>query len=538
MMMTIMLIDDDVPMLEYVAHLLGTLGLELELVASASSSGQALEDFHKVLPDLVIIDIGLPGMDGLELAEAFRITKPEVRLIFLTCYEDFQYSKRAFQLEADDYLIKDELSPEQLKASLGKAMGRFRSREELLERYSFKQAIERNKEVLRQSFLKQLLSPAGDIDHTLSFGERLGISWKLPYFRQGFLHIDAASLTERYSYGDMPLIHFAVYNIALELSEGAPVITPIMTEDTGIYLIWNVAEPGASYQPWMDFMNLVREKAEQYLKIKVRGFYQEQTVLLGLIDTVYRSLKECRDESFYDVYPAPIAVAALEPGGAFLQTTERRWDKERSVLSLALEEGNAAWIDMAINPWIQYVTSERLLPRLVKDICGDFVRQMVFESNGVTESRFFFCLGQAVHIDEAVRLTKRELRNLWRQHTLAPAPAQGKDIRLQVIDQFLDEHVDRMITSLEMAEHLHLNASYFSRYFKKLGGVNFTDYVNQYKINMAITMLSRQNETVENVAYTLGFSDRAYFSKVFKKYSGKSPSEYKNQIPAPGEMED
>lgn len=527
--MKVMLIDDDVPMLEYVAHLLEALDLELKLVASASSSGQALEDFHETLPDLVVIDIGLPGMDGLELAEAFRITKPEVRLIFLTCYEDFRYSKRAFQLEADDYLIKDELSTEQLKVSLGKAISRFRSREELLERYSFQQAVERNKEVLRQSFLKQLLSPGSDSTHTLLLGERLGISWKLPYFRQGFIHIDAASLAERYSYGDVPLIHFAVNNIAMELSAGPEAITPVLTEDMGIYLIWNVAEPDASYQPLIDFMESVWEKAEQYLKIKVRGFYSAQTVLLQQFDTVYKTLGECRDDSFYEEAKA---VTAMGPRAALLQTTERRWDKERARLSLALEEGNTAWIDMAVNPWIQYVTSERLLPRLVKEICGDFVRQMVFESGGVAESSFFIWLGQAVHIDEAVRLTKRELRNLWRQHTLAPVPIQGKDIRLQTIDQLLDEHVDQMITSVEMAEHLHLNASYFSRYFKKLAGVNFTDYVNQYKINMAITMLSRQNETVENVAYTLGFSDRAYFSKVFKKYSGKSPSEYKNQVSA------
>ncbi|SEU26272.1 helix-turn-helix domain-containing protein [Paenibacillus sp. NFR01] len=533
-MMTVMLIDDDVPMLDYVAYLLDSLNLELKLVASASSSGQALEEFHQTLPDLVIVDIGLPGMDGLELAEAFRITKPEVRLIFLTCYEDFQYSKRAFQLEADDYLIKDELSPEQLKASVSKAISRFRTREELLERYSFRQAIERNKEVLRLSFLKQLLSPGSDAEQTLLLGERLGISWKLPYFRQGFIHIDAASLTERYRYADLPLIHFAVANIALELSAASREITPIMTEDAGIYLIWNVADPSVSFQPLLDFMDAVREKAEQYLKMDVRGFYAAQTVPLPQFHTVYRMLNDCRDAGFYDPDRETKAITALEPRTEYQPMTERRWDKERSMLSLALEEGNAAWIDMAVNPWIQQVTSERLLPRLVKEICGDFVRQMVFESGGAAESHFFVWLQQAVHIEEAARLTKRELRNLWRQHTLAPSTDPGKDIRLQAIDQYLDEHVDRMITSVDMAEHLHLNASYFSRYFKKLAGVNFTDYVNQYKINMAITMLGRPNETVENVAYTLGFSDRAYFSKVFKKYSGKSPSEYKNQFTPSG----
>jgi two-component system response regulator YesN len=197
------------------------------------------------------------------------------------------------------------------------------------------------------------------------------------------------------------------------------------------------------------------------------------------------------------------------------------------MLSLALEDHNAAWIDLAINQWTQQVTSERLLPRLVKEICGNLVRQMAFEAGGLAEEDFFTQLEQTVHIQEAARLTKRELRNLWRQHTLAPVAAAEKDIRLQAVDRFLEEHADQMVTSTDMAEHLHLNASYFSRYFKKLSGVNFTDYVNQYKMNLAITMLAQPNETVENVAYTLGFSDRAYFSKVFKKYSGKNPSEYK-----------
>lgn len=528
-MMKVMLIDDDVPMLEYVEHLLGGLNLELEVVASASSSGQALEEFHAALPDLVIIDIGLPGMDGLELAEAFRITKPEIRLIFLTCYEDFHYSKRAFQLEADDYLIKDELSAEQLRISVSKAAGRIRSREELLEHYSFRQTIECNKEVLKLSFLKQLLSAGADAENALLFGERLGISWELPYFRLGFLHVDAASTIERYGYGDIPLIHYAVNNIALELSAGCPSITSIMMEDEDILLIWNVADPACPDRALGEFMETVREKAEHYLKVKVQGFYSARPVLLRQFDMVYKPLAECRDHCFYD---APEAVCVLEPHPVFGQTAEWRWDKERAMLSLALEEGNAAWIDMAVNQWFQHISEERLHPRLVKEICGDFVRQMIFESGGAAEDGFFICLGQAVCLDEAARLTKRELRNLWRQHTLAPAPAQGKDIRLQAIDRFLEEHVDRMITSVDMAEHLHLNASYFSRYFKKLAGVNFTDYVNQYKINMAITMLGRRNETVENVAYTLGFSDRAYFSKVFKKYSGKSPSEYKTQISA------
>ncbi|MEK3876699.1 response regulator transcription factor [Paenibacillus sp. FSL M7-0420] len=522
--MTLMLIDDDVPMLEYVEYLLGSLGLDLQLVASAYSSEDALEQFHTALPDIVIVDIGLPGMDGLELADAFRITKPEVRLIFLTCYEDFHYSKRAIQLEADDYLIKDELSPEQLKSSLAKAMSRFKSREELLERYSFRQAIERNKEVLKQSFLKQLLSGAAGQENTLEFGERLGISWKHPFLRHGFLHMDAASVTERYRYKDIPLIHSAVNNIALELSAAEASITPIMSRDADIYLVWNVADPGVTENKLAEFMQAVQDKVEQYLKISLRGFYSESCAPVRSFDVLYKTLTDCRENNFYQsVKPVSLLEKHADFGGAL----ERRGEKERGMLSLALADQHAAWIDLAVNQWTQLAAAERLLPRLVKETCGNLVRQLAFEAGGLAEEDFFTQLEQTVHIEEAASLTKRELRHLWRQFALAPAAAEEKDVRLQAVDEFLEEHVDRMVTSTDMAEHLHLNASYFSRYFKKLSGVNFTDYVNQYKMNMAITMLARPHETVENVAYTLGFSDRAYFSKVFKKYSGRNPSEFK-----------
>lgn len=524
-MMTVMLIDDDVPMLDYVKFLLEQPGLELEHVASASGSGAALELFHEHLPDLAIVDIGLPGMDGLELAEAFRLMKPEVRLIFLTCYEDFHYSKRAIQLEADDYLIKDELTPEQLKTSILKAMERFDERRALLERYSFQQAIERNRGVLKRNFLNQLLSGSGKWDHIRLLGERLGISWRKPFLVHGFLHIDAASLLSRYRYEDAPLLHFAAGNIAAELSAGPEPITALMDGENGIYLLWNAEDPAAPRDGLIRYMETVCEKAEQYLKVTVRGFYAPEAFPVRDFARAYKQLAERRDHGFYDP-PGPAVM--LKPDQDYRTAPESKPGKEKSMLTLALEEENAAWIDLAVGKLQQHAGDERWSPRLLKEACADCVRSMASETNSAAEEAFFHHLSRALHVEEAAQLTKRELRKLWRRQSLTPISEREKDTRLQAIDDYLRQHADRMITSVDMAEHLYLNPSYFSRYFKRLSGMKFTDYVNRFKVDMAISMLRRENETVENVAYTLGFSDRAYFSKVFKKYSGKSPSEFKN----------
>jgi two-component system response regulator YesN len=523
-MMKIMLIDDDVPMLEYVGRLLAESNLGLVLVASASASEQALEQFRLTEPDIVVTDIGMPGMDGLELAEAFRVVNPEVRLLFLTCYEDFQYSKRAFQLDADDYIIKDELSAKQLATSLDKAMRRIRSCRELLDRYTLQQDMMRHKEALKQSFLKQLLSGSSEKE-LLLFGERLGISWKLPHFQHAVLHIDAASALERYRHQDLPLIHFAVANIAAELSEGTA-ITALPSSGSDLYIISNVQGTVGLDDSLQAYLTSVREKAHHYLKVGLRGMYSRHAYPFHQIGASYHSLMSSCDSGFYE---SAVVVAAPESLISFRHASEGRGDKERSLLSLGFSEGNMSLFDLAVNTLIQQAAAEQLFPRSVKERLADLVRQSAYETNAEVENGFYVLLGHAFTADEAARLTKRELRNLLGQQFNRAPTGSEKDVRLQAIDSYLEANADRMVTSLDMAAHLHLNASYFSRFFKRLAGVNFTDYVNQYKINLAIAMLKQEHETVENVAYTIGFSDRAYFSKVFKKYSGKSPSEYKGQ---------
>ncbi|MCL6458898.1 MAG: response regulator [Gorillibacterium sp.] len=523
---TVMLIDDDVPMLEYVSLLLKGLELNLEQVASAFSSEQALELFRSTLPDLVITDIGMPGMDGLELARAFRQLKPDVRLIFLTCYEDFHYSKQAFQLEADDYLIKDELSEAQLEVSIRKSLKQLKGRAESLEQHSFRKDIERNKDLLKQTFLKELLQGGSNLGETVRFGERLGIVWKAANYRLAQIHIDTGSITENYRYQDFGLIYYALYNIAEELSLEYPSITPLLLQDYRIYLIWNgEMEPqGKAAEALLGYMRALSEKAELFLKVETVGFYAAESSNLEGLSKEYLSMAAVREHTFYrserETRLAPQASQWNHP-------EDGRFDKERGMLILALEENNAAWIDMAINNLMQHAASEQHFPKIVLETCADFVRHLAYESGVPAEAEFYIHIQKTVRMSEASTLTKRQLKRLLLQSATVERAVTTKDPKLQSIDRFLEEHVDEMVTSIDMAEHLHLNPSYFSRYFKKLAGVNFTEYVNQYKMNMAIRMLQKQNETVENVAYMLGFSDRAYFSKVFKKYSGKSPSEYK-----------
>src|SRR5690554_3951754 len=119
-MYKVMIVDDYVPILKYMRALIDWNKLELQVVESLHSSVKALERFSELLPDILITDIDMPQYNGMELVERCREVKPDLRVIFLTCHEEFEYAKGAIQLQADDYLIKDELTADKLEASLKK----------------------------------------------------------------------------------------------------------------------------------------------------------------------------------------------------------------------------------------------------------------------------------------------------------------------------------------------------------------------------------------------------------------------------------
>ncbi|MEH6995117.1 helix-turn-helix domain-containing protein [Neobacillus drentensis] len=98
--------------------------------------------------------------------------------------------------------------------------------------------------------------------------------------------------------------------------------------------------------------------------------------------------------------------------------------------------------------------------------------------------------------------------------------------------RYVQTHFGEKISLTEVAEHLHLNSSYFSRMFKKETGEGFIEYVTRVKMEKALELLDQSIKTVEQIAYELGFESKSYFLKTFKRFYGLSPKslKYKNRI--------
>ena len=92
---------------------------------------------------------------------------------------------------------------------------------------------------------------------------------------------------------------------------------------------------------------------------------------------------------------------------------------------------------------------------------------------------------------------------------------------------YVQTHLGEKISLTEVATHLHLNSSYFSRMYKKETGEGFVEYVTRVKMEKAIELLDHSFKSAEQIAYELGFESKSYFLKTFKKFYGVSPKSYK-----------
>ncbi|MEH7384932.1 response regulator [Bacillus sp. JJ1521] len=519
-----MIIDDDVPMLKYLENILNWKELGIEIVASTFSSLKALSLFDELQPDLVITDIGLPQIDGLELAVRFKEKNPDARVILLTCHEDFYYAKKAIQINVDDYLIKDELTKEQLKKSVLKSLESLKESNEFQEALYYQDTIEHNKELLKKSFLKKLAdSELGE--QILSFSRSLGINWRHHDFIVCRSVIDYTSCKNDMLLSNLSSPQNQLLSIMESATRDKDEYTILQDETENIFLIYNFKNrlTHNSYKDFQNLLNTIHTGVKQQLRLNVHFFY-DRICNVTELESCVNKLYYRKSISFYE----NMKHVFLEVPSKWISYNlpkDTLLDPFAKDLLDAVQYGNVEDVNKAI----QYLeeTSKTLVldPVQLKKKCISIVN-LVCKNDRAFE-QFEIYVENSITLTQMLHFLQLKTQNYMESLQKSRFKQNQSNPKLKEIDQYIIENLSENITSVIMANHLHLNPSYFSRYFKHLTGENFTDYVHRFKMRIATSMLTERFETIEFITYSLGYSDRTYFSKIFKKYTGMSPGEYK-----------
>ncbi|MPY18843.1 response regulator transcription factor [Paenibacillus glucanolyticus] len=539
-MYNVMLVDDDYPVIELLSETISWNELGLNLMGSYENGMSAWEHARTQPPDILITDIGMPKMNGLELSARIKEVKADVRIAILSCHNEFQYAQQAMRLNVQDYLLKDTLDPEELaqllrrfKQAMDEEVQKGWERSRMI--HLVDESRELRKEQSFKNFIHQPLLSPEKWQHELSeYGVLRPGHHCLPVI--GYLE-DARDIKHRFASNQT--LHFALSNVLREVLDDLNPDAVHVGYDAKTSLLLFSYAPGLKnniYDEVAACLQGVRATLTSVLRIRMSflvgsGCASPEGLKLGL-----NELLACEHQRFY-LEPGEVSRSLgsrEKPGLGRASDPFVHYEQASSELreSLLSKDAFDAVRDTA-DRWIAWIQENRFAPELVKDWVLKLLLDMKLRLH-LLQSLSPAYTADALHKEIMDMDSLNELRSWLYAHLESTAQALGGGFggsrRSEVADacKYVSLRLDRRITLDEVAGSLHLNPSYFSRLFKKETGITFIEYVTRMKMERAKDQLRQTDRTVGEICESLAYDYVSYFSKIFKAYAGVTPIEYRS----------
>lgn len=525
-MYSVFIVDDEPIVLEGIRTKIDWEASGFTFAGEAGDGEIALSMIHEIKPDILITDIKMPFMDGLELAAAVKKNQPWIKIIILTGHDEFEYAKKAISIGVEEYLLKPFSAKDVLDTLQKTALEIDRERKQLSDISQMKAEIKSQEKIIQKEFLVNLVHGSADLDNIMQKCQELGIQLVSRYYRISISRIQsksenlqnqqtACSLLNSYSSSWEQVnsfFHHTNWFVCIckgmtqtELEETvyrtAETIEYIIgqnTDCTALTAIGKTVEHLSSISDsYVDAKNIMKknESTKENRIVNSDDGQMENTGLLDIKDS--------------DPMVDRLKYASKADVSAIIEE------------SLKLIHDNPG----QFNFFASYLMADMIfsVAKLVENLGGDLkeIRPEILQRSFVDES--VQNENKFTHNLESILTFVLEYRD---------SKMSGKygDVILRA-KKFIDEHYDDPNTTLTtVANEVCLSPNHFSAVFSQECKTTFIEYLTNVRIENAKRLLRETDMKGYDIAYDCGFSDPHYFSYIFKKNTGLSPREYKGGL--------
>lgn len=522
---TMVVIDDIRAVVNGISRDMDWSGLGIEIVGTASSGEEGLALVKEKLPDIIVTDIRMPRLSGIEMMRELRPQLPQAKFIFISGYSDFDHAQDALRLGAFDYVLKP-FTPKQLAEVVGKAAQELEADRQQSEQLSdMQQKLRESMPLLRQEYLSLLVRFSARPETLQKRWEFLQMEMQPSPLAVVVLEIDHfVQKSENISVNDAELLRFAVQNIVeetvLRLAKGI-----VFRESVHRFVLIVNTGGGVSM---LGIAEECRENVERYSKCTVSAGVSRTVQELEELPVAYQQAVEALTYTFYTGGNSVFFWEHITQRPEVLPRPNADMEKE---LVYALRSGNAAQAEKLLLALLETAGKTENLPSpdSAKALCVELAALIRNAVPELTESSELTGLMKTLTSPRAVLSDLREsLKMLCR---LSCAQVQSRlqfsaQETVQTAIRYIRDHLHLNLMVGDYAAHVHLSTSYFSNLFKKVTGLSVGAFVIQAKMEQAKLLLAGDQPILE-IAESLGYEERSYFSDVFKKTTGLTPSEFR-----------
>ena len=537
-MKSIMVVDDEFLVRIGIKSMLDWEANGYTIVCEAVNGQDAMEKITQFSPQIVLTDLVMEPVNGLELIEYCAKTYTDIKFIVLSNYNDFEKVKAAMKLGARDFLFKLTVKPEEL-LNIINAVSKEIDNQKLPEA-SIEFLINRNMSAIRQRFIRIIIENK-HISHEEIINElnliEIKTDFQKPYV---VLYFNVAN--------------FAIFQSANIISESnlftkslenavSDIITERFKTQTFTYesgdciVMVNIPENTSLHE----FYNMIND---EYTHIVIGVYRYFGVTINGVVSDVFsgissfsQSVASCRNaitERFNRRENLLILCSEMS-GLKHNMTMPDGFDL--SVMQEYLEHYCFEEAEAFVKEVMNYFYSIRGAdPHLIREKLYSLYQ--IFKRDAALKG---------IHIDEIVdsyklpiyqAIFRYDLLSSIEDNFLKVLGCYATECRkisdkkprkeIQRIIGYIRDHLSDELDVVTAARMAHMNESYFSHVFKMELGISFVNYINHLRIEKAEELLARTDMKVNEIAYAVGIDNPNYFSVLFKKMVGKSPNEYRN----------
>lgn len=496
-MLRLMIVDDEQIIREALSQMIDYESLGYQLIATAKNGMEAYDIFCDEYPDVVITDIRMPILNGLDLIDRSIKSDSKITFILLSGYNDFEYAKQAMKYGVRYYLLKPTDKNELIESLVSVR------KERLIE--------EENRKLQQDHFLKSLHFPLEQsfimeaLEHQdcfspvfrkyqgfLSFPKECQYACICSFVEESYLKSFACDMKRILEAAKIPLFFSILYvkNTAIMIF---PASTLAIQEEMERQ-ITKLKYPGQSVTFETEFIH--KESAEKLFHEILSKISRFERILLVKEDGFSHEIK--------NHIASPWMISRLEDSITSAENTLQKTALLASVFIDSMPLNTAR--NLALGLFLQSGVEQEKLPT---DAACDFFRRL-YSCNSV----------QGI----------RELLSVVMVQKTEGSGTHKISSNISILKTYIREHLDSENLSLKwLAEnYLFVSVGYLSKQFIKEEGMRFSDYLNKERMEEAIRLMTfYHNDNVKHIARQVGFgSNPQYFSQVFKRYTGLPPTEY------------
>lgn len=536
-MYRVLLVDDEVLTREAISENVKWNELGFELCGACADGREATEYIKKSCPDLVLTDICMPHMDGLGLAKYIHENYPDIKVVIISGYDDFDYAKQALTYQVTEYILKPITSYElsevlhRIKEKLDKEN---RENSNILK---IQQAYNKNMPIIKERFLNHLIYGQNMKDDILVKLKEVDNMLKGKYYCVALIEEDNyAAFFKNFPKVDEMLARFAIFNVAQEIVKDAFCGLAFQNSDEKTVIIFEENSEKCLEDKAAEITGQIRAAIKEYLEIETSAIIGRSVEGLQKISQSYENAKSALEYKFMmgsnrTIFGKDIPVKKEE---APIQAN--KWIDR---LIIAVKANQTEEMAEIVNDFFSalrsaYLSKNRIyinIQRAVLTIIMTLDETDSEENSDIMqkEKEFLINMYEQKHLEDVERdfLT---FCSCVSDKLSAERDSYCKKQAVKALDYIEKNYGNHEISLNTVCTYLAMSTSYFSSVFKNVTGETFIESLTKKRMEKAKALIEGTSLKAYEIADMVGYTDPHYFSAAFKKATGFTPTEYAKKV--------